>query len=171
MKINGRPVNFFTTKNVTIKDNTGNDIIFTIAALPIDFADEIERDIPSPTVPKTFAKDNKGKLEKDTNGRPVVVENYDDENYKKQKKEVESLQNAAMIYKSLQSDKNIEFDAKRENFSTPKDFYKAIYEEFKTVFSLQTFLTLVNETSKLIQIRKEEVEDASESFLSKANTQ
>lgn len=171
MKIKGKPITFFKSKVITVEDSDGQSCCFTLCALPLDFYDELEKELPRPVPPKAIARDKNGKVERDETGKPIILVYEDDQNYLKQKKEVDTLQSVALVVRSLSQDTNVEFDSKRENFSTPKEYYQAVHEELKKSVSLHVFLKLVKETSSMLEIKPEETEDAKKNFLSTMNTQ
>lgn len=170
MKIKGQKKDFFRTKEVIIPDSNNEPFIFTLYTLPIDVYDELRKEFPKLTPPKTFAKDKNGKLEKGQDGKPVVIYDDDDEKYQEQKKEIDSLQSVALLVKALSKDPNVEFEAKRESYPDNLSYYRALHAEIKQSLPLGVFLKLVEETSQMMQIKSDEVEEAKESFLSKTST-
>ena len=163
MKIAGKRPNLYKTYTLDVQDDVGEIFTFVLTPPPIDFFQKVEKIIPTPTPPKTFARDSRGKLEKDENGRAIVIRDEDDAKYKERVRDAQQLQSTALVHESLRNDKNIEFDTKLPE-EPDEQFYKAIRKEILELIPMPVFLKLVEKASSLLSISEEVIEEAKESF-------
>lgn len=167
MKIKGFEGDLFETKEVSIElgdEDNKTAVVFKLTALPIDFHDRMEREIPSPTPPREVIRDKK-KIARDENGRPVFEYNENDPVYKRASQEAQRHQSVSMILEGLRGDDNISFDAKREDHKDPRDYYQAVYEEMKICLPMKVFLFLIEEVGKMTAVDSEQIEEAKKAFL------
>lgn len=144
------------------------DIRLTIYALPPTYPDDAEAELPSPQARFTgFAKDGKGRVEKDANNKPVKLYDDDDPDYLKELARVRQLQSIKMIYDATDHDE-IQFDAKLDS-QKPEEFYTAIRQEMNDFgFSLGDFVALIEAVSEVSGIDDEDLEAARTDFFEPA---
>jgi hypothetical protein len=164
MKIKGKKPNFFRSQTVTIQDDTGEIFTFILTPPSIDFHEKLERAIPSPIAPRNFAKDGKGKIERDENGRPVIIKDEDDKAYRERLRETQQLHSSLLVYEGLKNDKNIEFETKFEEMN--EAFAKAIKNEMVEMLPMAVFLKLVEKIGEMMSLKDDVIKEAEESFRS-----
>lgn len=162
MKINGQKPNFYKSQTLDFVDKDGKIYTFTLTPTPLNFYDSIEKIIPRPNAPKTFAKDAKGKFEKDENGRQIIIRDEDDPKYQEKMKEVSQLQSTALVYEVLKNDKAIEFETKKDVQDI--DFFRAIRAEMIDLIPMPIFLKLVETAGKMLSVSDEALKEAEENF-------
>ena len=113
------------TTTVTLKRSESlglPPITLTIHALPPDFPDEQEREIPSPRPKATgFMTDKKGRLQKDEMDRPIKTYDDDEPEYVAAVQRVRQLQSIKLIVDAL--------DPSEVEFTATKDGDAAVYYE------------------------------------------
>lgn len=170
MRINGKQPNLFRSQVLNFQDIGGDVYAFTLTPPPLNFYDMLEKIIPTPVPPRTFAKDAKGKLEKDENGRAIVIRDEDDLKYREKLKEAQRLHNTALVYEVLKNDKAIEFDTKPAldipagKALPDAEFYKNILMELLQLIPMPVFLKILETSGKMLSVSDEALKEAEESF-------
>jgi hypothetical protein len=103
-------------------------------------------------------------LERDENGKVLFIKNEEDLKYKEELRQNIQLQGVAMVYEVLKNDKNIEFDAKIENFPNEKEFFQALRKEIVEVLPFNVFTLLLRTASNLMNIDEKTLEEAEATF-------
>lgn len=155
MKVNGKPLIGLAKRTVVVPRGE-EELEFTVTALPLGYHEVVESLFPTPTPPMTYLrKPGSGKIERDPDsGRPILIPNEDDEDYRARHREAVKLHNAFFVYHAIKEDPNVCFDTSDETREKkPKDFYSAIYEELKaagfTAGDINLIIKAVLEVSNL----------------------
>lgn len=127
MRIAGveRP-NIRETARVVLQRRDG-DITLTVHALPHDYNERTEAELPSPLPPFRGYSKRKGRLEFDRAGKPVPIYDEQDEHYRKEVAEIDRLQQIRMIVCGLDPDE-VQFETTRDGKSA-REYYAALADE------------------------------------------
>lgn len=141
------------------------DIELTLEALPPDWDDEVERELPSPNPPRVG-------VEKKSSGRPVFdpdtgrpVPRYDehDEGFLRERREINKLQSVKMVVDGL-ADGEVAFDATFDP-NNPRDYYRDVLREMKEFgFGMGDLVTVIEEIGELSGISEDELDRAKRDF-------
>jgi hypothetical protein len=152
-------------------EESGMDsITLTIHALPPTYAQDAEMEVPSPQRPRIgISRNKKGIIDKDGQGRPIML--YDEENpdYQAELREVQQLQAVKMIVDALDP-AEAKFETRRDSMP-PKEYYKRIREEMREYgLSLGDYVTLVRAITNVSNLSEEDVEAAGLDFFGTASS-
>jgi hypothetical protein len=142
-------------------------ITFTLHALSPDYPDEAENEIPSPKAPRLgVSRDKKGRIDKDAQGRPVMLYDEQDEEYQKKLRNVNSLQAMKMIVDALDPDE-VQFAVSRDGM-TPAEYYAAVRREM-TAFgiSLGDYSALIKAVAAVSNLDEKDIKAARADFFGK----
>jgi hypothetical protein len=155
---------------VTLNRRGMDPITLTLHALPSDYADEAEREIPSPRPERLgVLKDRKGRLEKDERGRPVIQYAEDKPEYLAALQEAQQLQAIKMIADALDP-AEVEFGVQK-NGQLPKQYYEAVRREMVAFgFSVGDLVELVKAVAEVSNLREEDLEGAMPDFFAKESS-
>lgn len=96
--------------NIELETSAGL-LSLSVDPLPIGFYDRMSRLFVLPEPPISgFARNKKGKLERDENGQPIKLRDEENEEYLEKKAKVQQRQNTYILYSLLSSDPDIEFN-------------------------------------------------------------
>ncbi len=175
MKLNGKNLEASSTKEVvlyrppTMVDGkeVDNCIRFVFSAMPMGFEKDIEKIYPSPKPPRNpLLKNNRAVRDKGT-GEPVMFKDFDNEQYREKDRICVKHQFTYYIYRSLENDPNVEFDA--EPGEDMDAFADAIYEELKQAgLTSGDFGEMVNSVTEVNNLKGKAIEEAMEGFLSES---
>lgn len=171
MKIQGRDIQQLDQDTLVLQRKQGKPISLLFTALPVGITEELEKELPSPQPPRDgFCRDHKQQFIRDERGRPIPFYNEKDIEYSSKLRRTNRLQTTAMLYRCLENDKNVVWEAKRENFKTSEEFYEAVYYELRTAgFSAGELSTMITFMLTLSRLKEEEVSEARDHFLSEEN--
>lgn len=139
-------------------------VTLTIHALPPTYAQDAEKEVPSPERRRLgLSRNKKGIIDKDAQNRPIML--YDDENpeYVAALREVNELQSIKMIYDALDP-QEVEFETKRDSMP-PRKFYERVRAELHEIgFSVGDLVRLVKAIVELSNLTDEDIEAAGLDF-------
>lgn len=140
-------------------------VTLTVYALPPTYPEDAEREIPSPR-PQwkgEYARDRRGKIEQDKQGRPMKVYDEDDAKYQAELREAQQLQTVKMVVDALDPSE-IQFEASR-NGQEPKAYYAAVRRELAAFgFSVGDLAYLVRAVAEVSGIDQEAIRAARADF-------
>ena len=139
------------------------DLTIEIQALPPDYDDTVESELPSPEAKRLgIEKDSKGKAVLDDQGRTVMRYDTEDADYKKAVSRNGKLQAIKMLVDGLAPDQ-IDFEA--ELGEDAPAFYRAVLAELKAFgFSMGDLLAVVKKIGVLSGISDEDMKAAESDF-------
>ncbi len=142
-----------------------------IQALPPDWDDTAEVELPSPMPPRlgveTSGPKNRPVTDPET-GRPVIKYNETDPKYLKQVRETKKLQAVKMLIDGTVPGQVV-FDSQLDP-ADPKAHYRAVLTELKEFgFSMGDLLTLVRRIGTISGIGEDEVKSAEAGFFEAEN--
>ena len=142
------------------------DMTIQIQALPPDYDDAVEAELPSPQPGRLgVEKDENGKVILDENQKPIIRYEDDDPAHIKAANENGKLHAIYLLVKGLVPGQ-IEFETERDP-DKPREFYKAIMGELRDFgFSMGDLLKFVRAISKLSGITEEDIKAAEADFSS-----
>lgn len=139
------------------------EIELTVEALPSDYWEELEREIPDPVPPQTgLQRDESGKVMFDEQGRPVPKFDWTDENYRQKQKEAQSLQSVKMVVDGL-ADGEVEFRAEKSD--DPVAYYRAVQREMREFgLNLGDVVRIARAVQDVSNISGSDIEEAMDGF-------
>ncbi len=168
MKIKGIRVSAVNHGSLTLVKKSGEDITLQFRSLPLNFTDEVNKEIPSP-IPKTtdYLKDRRGRPVRDPDtGKPIMLTDEDSPEFKQSLSKANRRQTTLMLFEALKEDSAVEFENKREDFPSISAWADAIYEELNTAgFSVGDLAAMISFMMELSNIKEEELEEARADFL------
>lgn len=140
------------------------EIELTVEALPSNYWEELEREIPDPVPPQVgVERDSSGKPMTDEQGRPVPKFDWTDETYRRKQKEAQSLQSVKMVVDGL-ADGEVAFDAEKDP-QDPVAYYRAVQREMQQFgFNLGDVVKLARAVQKVSNISGSDIEEAMDGF-------
>lgn len=140
--------NLFQAHDVSIMFNN-EEYTFRMLPLPINFLDKIETLCPTPEPPKSTEplRDAKGRFLRDEKGMLLYEKLYDNADYKTKLRESQLIQSAIMIYESLKSDNNIDFNV--GEYKDNVDFYRKLSESIKINIPLALYTQILEKINSL----------------------
>jgi hypothetical protein len=160
MKIEGHDLSGPRTARITF---LGADV--TIQALPLSFQEELDRLLPIPKPRLTPALDSNGRPIRDENRQVIPVPDVADLRFIREERHVSSLRMAAAVHKALEADPNVRWEAAREAFRKPEDFYDAVLKElYATGMSVGDLLGISGEIRNLGERVGEDLDRARQGF-------
>jgi hypothetical protein len=159
MKHGGKKRGSLPEKTVPIGEFT-----FRVKGLAFGTMEEMGKGLPRPTPPLEFARDRKGKILRDKEGKVVKHSNTEDADYKTEVRRVNLLESAIMIHEGLRADPEIEWETPQELKDQDKTkFAESILQELKE-FPLTTgeIILLQKAISEVSGLQKEQLERAME---------
>lgn len=143
----------------------GGDIFLDVVALPPDYPEDVEREIPSPTPPRLgIEKDEDGKpiFDPET-GRPVVRYNEADADFQRKRQRAQTLQTVKYAVDALKEGQ-IEFEADTRDLEGA-EYYEAVLREMREYgFSLGDVAKLCASAQRVSGLSEDEIEKATEGF-------
>jgi hypothetical protein len=145
-------------------------ITLTLHALPGDYADEAEREIPSPQPERLgVLRDRKGRFEKDERGRPVMQYAEDKPEYLAALQEAQQLQIIKTVADALDPTE-VEFSTQK-NGQSPKQYYTAVWREMVAFgFSVGDLVELAKAVAEVSNLREEDLGEAIPDFFAKESS-
>lgn len=89
-----------------------------LTAMPYGFPERIDEELPEPVPPVEFGRDERGKILRDADGQAVTYRKTDDEAYRKAVARRQALRSIYVLWKGLQGDPAVSFEADRARYST-----------------------------------------------------
>ena len=142
------------------------DMPIQIQALPPDYDDQVEAELPSPQPERLgMEKDSKDRVILDENQKPLVRYKDDDPDYLKAVSQNGKLHAIYLMVEGIVPGQ-IQFEAQKDP-DNPREFYKAVMGELRDFgFSMGDLLKLVRAISKLSGITEEDIKAAEADFSS-----
>lgn len=148
------------TGTVRLIDSDGGYVDLRVTGLPLGYQADLMREVPGPTPARV-------KRGMDARGNPLWDSVDYTPEYKQQEMEASSLQSVAIICYALRDEPRVHFSSKRENFSTPADYYRAVRAEMAEMgWSDAEFAKILAAVGSLSALSDENVEAAKDAFLS-----
>lgn len=167
MKITAHPElsSIQRTRDVQVRE----DVTLRVRALSPMFADDAEREIPTPRPPRTgIEKNAKGSPVFDDAGMTIPAYDFDDVDYRTALQEANVLQGVKMIIDALEPGQ-IEFEAEH-NGADPAAYYRAVRKEMTAFgFNVGDQLALLNAVREVSGISAEDIEAARLGFSTAEN--
>ena len=165
MKIGGKAFPKRGTKRVTLERATG-EITILLTAVPLGFTEKMLDWIPQPVPPRRYARDIRGKVLKDKDGRHVREDVPESPEFLKKTRRVDSLLAVALLHEGMKYDPEVSWGTTEpEDDQERMAFYEAIYEELKAAnFTTAELQFLCEEISNLSIQKIDDLEDTRESF-------
>jgi len=151
-------------------DEEHGTIVLEIQALPPDFDEETEEQLPTPQ-PKRLGpeRDKKGRVVLGTDGKPVIRYDESDSAYRESRREHTKLQAVKIVLDGVRPGQMEFSTAKPEGGDWPAFYRDALLEMKAFGFSLGDILDLVKAITNLSNIGEEEVKRAEEVFFEAAS--
>lgn len=158
-------------KVVTLPRFDGPDLTFTIFAMGPEYADKLERELPTPKPEfKGFARGRKGSIEFDQNGNPIKLFDDDHPAFLAKLRMIQQLQTVKVVHDAL--------DPEEVTFETPKEdrdpvaYYTAIRDEMSKVgFSIGDIEALGRAASEASNVNIEKIMEARQDFFGDPTSQ
>ena len=132
MKVKER-TNFKRTHkyNLTMQTLEGEEVQVEInlIALPVGYERTLQKELPLPSPPQKQKLNSLNRPTFGRDGKPVTEPDEEDPDYQKERTEIENLRVLAIVLMGLREDTEIQFDAKKEDYEDPKEFYLAVEKE------------------------------------------
>jgi|GEM_PF-4845027 len=163
MKHGGKKRGSLPEKTVPIGEFT-----FRVKGLAFGAMEELGRGLPRPTPPLEFARDRKGKILRDKEGKVAKHRDEEDPGYKTENRRVNMLESALMIYHGLRADTEIEWESEGDpnDEKNKEQFATSILQELKD-FPLTTgeIILLQRAISEVSGLQKAQIENAMEDLV------
>lgn len=140
-------------------------IVLTLQALPPDYDETSEEELPSPK-PEILGveKDERGRVVMDDDGKPAKRYKDEDPDYRRAVAEHNKLQAVKMILDGI-ADGQLTFSTTKDEASDAAEFYRTALVEMKQYgFSMGDFIRLVEAIAEVSSIGEEAVREAERVF-------
>lgn len=161
------------------EDEQGKPIVLplTLTALPMGFLDTVRKVVPPPKVKNIGVQKAAGVVVRDVTGAPVLETNEDTPDYLAQEFVANRRQSCLMIWKGLQGDQDVEFEADHpaasmdgDDKSARKDwqaFADLVHQELCDFgLAVGDFGVLLSEVLRISNVGSDKLVAAREAFLS-----
>lgn len=169
MKIRGAEITARATRDCIIPRGGNDALVLRCEALPLDYANQLERLFPDPVPPREFVRDNRQKIVRDPETKVAIMEeNVRDPDFVAKRSLNQNRQSMYLVWFTLRGCADVEFETpKTHDFAKdPVAFVDALWEELKASgFSLGDVLLITQAAMDASNVSAAEVEKARASFL------
>ena len=164
MKVRGETLQSRATGAVVIPRPAGDPITLAIKALPLGWLEEVDRRLPEPEGRVKFARDERGKLLRDNEGKYVTVPDTRPE-YRQAVKRNNRLQTVAVIERALVDGGDVTFETQQRDAGAWCDYYESIHAELEAAgLSLGDIDLICTEVLRVSNMDEEALEAARADF-------